>query len=229
MPRVIMGAAVAAIAMFVIGFIFFGLGLQNFAIRSVGDLNAAEKYYRMGSELGLKEPEPKTHSRNLWDFRLHHALGRLAARRENKVEAIRQIALARRALDGADSATKAQQERFFPYLVGFGALTCGVLLLIGALLGNRSQPEGGEDVDLGVRDNLRPVLVIAVALTAGAVLMKPAGFVLAATLVFTGVALAFGSRRQLRDVAIGLLLSLGAYLAFTRLLSLTLPAGVLPW
>src|SRR5690606_40537189 len=54
--------------------------------------------------------------------------------------------------------------RFFPYLVGFGALTCGVLLLIGALLGDRSQPEGGEDVDLGVRDNLRPVLVIAVAL-----------------------------------------------------------------
>lgn len=118
--------------------------------------------------------------------------------------------------------------RFFPYLVGFGALACGVLLLIGALRGNRSEPEGGEDVDLGVRDNLRPVLVIAVALAAGAVLMKPAGFVLAATLIFTGVALAFGSRRQLRDVTIGFVLSLSAYLAFTRLLSLTLPAGVLP-
>ena len=88
----------------------------------VGDLNTAEKYYRMGSELGLKEPEPKTHSRNLWDFRLHHALARLAARRENKTEAVRQILLARRALDGADSATKAQQERFFPYLVGYVAL-----------------------------------------------------------------------------------------------------------
>jgi putative tricarboxylic transport membrane protein len=118
--------------------------------------------------------------------------------------------------------------RFFPYLVGIGAVVCGVLLLVGALRGFRSEPEGGEDVDLGVRDNLRPVLVIAVALASGALLMKPAGFVLASTVIFTGVALAFGSRRRLRDVAIGLLLSLCAYLAFTRLLSLTLPAGVLP-
>lgn len=118
--------------------------------------------------------------------------------------------------------------RFFPYLVGFAAVLCGVLLLIGALRGIRSLPEGGEDVDLSVRDNLRPVLVIAVALSLGAVLMKPAGFVLASTVIFTGVALAFGSRRQLRDVAIGFVLSLATYLAFTDLLSLTLPAGILP-
>jgi tetratricopeptide (TPR) repeat protein len=88
----------------------------------VGELDTAEKYYRMGSELGLKEPEPKTHSKNLWDFRLHHALARLAARRGNNAEASRQVEAARRALDGADSATKAQQERFFPYLVGYVAL-----------------------------------------------------------------------------------------------------------
>ncbi len=88
----------------------------------VGDLSTAEKYYRMGSELGLKEPEPKTHSRNLWDFRLHHALGRLAARRGDKAEARRQIEAARRALDGADTAMVSQQQRFFPYLVGYVAL-----------------------------------------------------------------------------------------------------------
>lgn len=88
----------------------------------VGDLKTAEKYYRLGSELGLKEPEPRTHSRNLWDFRLHHALARLAARRGDKTEAVRRIFAARRALDGADSATRAQQERFFPYLVGYVAL-----------------------------------------------------------------------------------------------------------
>jgi hypothetical protein len=41
MIRVIIGSAAAAVAMFVIGFIFFGLGLQNMAIKSVGDLQAA--------------------------------------------------------------------------------------------------------------------------------------------------------------------------------------------
>ena len=41
MIRVVIGSAAAAVAMFIIGFIFFGLGLQNLAIKSVGDLQAA--------------------------------------------------------------------------------------------------------------------------------------------------------------------------------------------
>src|SRR5688572_10529261 len=87
----------------------------------VGDLDTAEKYYRMGSELGLREPEPKTHPRSLWDFRLHHALARLAARRGNAGQARVHVDAARRALD-SDTAMAAQQERFFPYLQGYVAL-----------------------------------------------------------------------------------------------------------
>ena len=86
-----------------------------------GDLGAAERWYRRGYELGMKEPAPKTHPASLWDFRIAHALGRLAARRGDSAEARRQIAAARRALDG-DSAMAAQQERFFPYLVGYVSL-----------------------------------------------------------------------------------------------------------
>lgn len=86
-----------------------------------GDLDTAEKWYRTGSELGNREPEPRTHPRSLWDYRLAHALGRIAARRGNAQEAKLQIANARRALD-ADTAMAAQQERFFPYLTGYVAL-----------------------------------------------------------------------------------------------------------
>jgi len=86
-----------------------------------GDLPAAELWYRKGTELGLKEPNPKTHPKSLWDFRLAHALGRIAARRGDKAEAQRQIETARKLLDG-DPAMAAQQERFFPYLVGYVAL-----------------------------------------------------------------------------------------------------------
>ncbi len=86
-----------------------------------GDLNTAERWYRLGYELGVKEPAPPTHPRSLWDFRLAHALGRLAARRGDTAEARRQIASARRILDG-DSAMASGQERFFPYLVGYVAL-----------------------------------------------------------------------------------------------------------
>jgi tetratricopeptide (TPR) repeat protein len=86
-----------------------------------GDLSTAESWYRKGTELGLKEPEPKSHPKSLWDYRLAHALGRLAARRGDAAEARRQIADARRILD-ADTGMAAQQERFFPYLVGYVAL-----------------------------------------------------------------------------------------------------------
>lgn len=86
-----------------------------------GDLATAEKWYRTGSELGSKEPAPRTHPQSLWDYRLAHALGRLAARRGDKEEAQRRIDEARRILDG-DSAMAAQQARFFPYLVGYVAL-----------------------------------------------------------------------------------------------------------
>src|SRR5918996_1627688 len=64
-----------------------------------GELDVAERMYRRGSELGLREPEPKTHPRSLWDYRLARALGRLAARRGDRPEAERQVASARRILD----------------------------------------------------------------------------------------------------------------------------------
>jgi hypothetical protein len=69
----------------------------------------------------LREPEPKTHPKSLWDYRLAHALGRLAARRGNAAEAAKQVAIARRILD-ADTAMATAQARFFPYLVGYVAL-----------------------------------------------------------------------------------------------------------
>jgi tetratricopeptide (TPR) repeat protein len=87
----------------------------------IGDLDVAERMYKRGSELGLKEPEPKTHPKSLWDYRLAHALGRLAARRGNAAEAAKQVAIARRILD-ADTAMATAQARFFPYLVGYVAL-----------------------------------------------------------------------------------------------------------
>lgn len=91
-----------------------------------GDLDTAETYYRLGSELGNKEPAPRTHPKSLWDFRLEHALARLAARRGDKSAAARHVAAARKALD-SDSAMAVQQERFFPYLTGYVALYTGDL------------------------------------------------------------------------------------------------------
>lgn len=86
-----------------------------------GFLDEAERYYRRGSELGNMEPEPRTHPKSLWDYRLAHALARINARRGNETEARRWIGEARQALDSDPKMAEAQ-EQYFPYLVGYVAL-----------------------------------------------------------------------------------------------------------
>ncbi|HEX6314066.1 MAG TPA: hypothetical protein VFZ73_04375 [Gemmatimonadaceae bacterium] len=86
-----------------------------------GFLDEAERMYRRGSELGNREPEPRTHPKSLWGFRLSHALARIAARRGNAAEAQRHVAEARRILD-SDPKMAENQEQYYPYLVGYVAL-----------------------------------------------------------------------------------------------------------
>lgn len=118
--------------------------------------------------------------------------------------------------------------RFFPFLVAGGLLLCGALLLVGALRGERAAPEGGEDVDVQARADWRAVLILSVALSADILLIERVGFILASTVLFWGAAFGFGSRHYLRDVLVGLMLSVVVYGVFTRLLDLNLPAGPLP-
>ena len=109
-----------------------------------GDLVTAEKYYRRGTALGLREPSPKTHPKSLWDFRLTHALARLAARRGDKTAATRYVADARKILD-SDSTMAAAQERFFPYLQGYVALYTGDLLGADAAFAKTLATKGNEN------------------------------------------------------------------------------------
>lgn len=111
-----------------------------------GHFDEAERMYRLGADLGNREPEPRTHPRSLWDFRTAHALGRLAARRGDKAEAERQVARARSILD-ADTAMAGPQERFFPQLAGYVALYTGdparaeqLLSAAAGLRGNQNDP-----------------------------------------------------------------------------------------
>jgi tetratricopeptide (TPR) repeat protein len=86
-----------------------------------GAIDEAERMYRRGTELGNREPEPRTHPKSLWDYRLAHALARIAARRGNAAEAKRHVAEARRILDSDPTMAEGQQQ-YFPYLVGYVAL-----------------------------------------------------------------------------------------------------------
>jgi tetratricopeptide (TPR) repeat protein len=111
-----------------------------------GQFDEAERWYRRGRELGLKEPQPRTHPGSLWDFRTEHALARVAARRGQKARAEGHLNMARSILD-ADSAMAKDQRRYLPYLAGYVALYTGELATAERLLqetiamtGNQNDP-----------------------------------------------------------------------------------------
>jgi len=89
-----------------------------------GEFDTAEKLYRSGTETGLQEPNISAERKALWNFRLEHALARLAARRGQKDLAQKHVAAAKAVLDSSPEMAKAQAI-FFPYLAGYVALHTG--------------------------------------------------------------------------------------------------------
>lgn len=86
------------------------------------DLDAAEKWYKIGHGAGLKEPDIKPARRDLWNFRWEHAQARIAARRGDQGEAQKHVAAAKATLD---KGTIPEQAPFFPYLKGYVAFYAG--------------------------------------------------------------------------------------------------------
>lgn len=89
-----------------------------------GNFNEAERLYRMGTQLGLTEKDISPARTALWNYRLEHALARIAIRRGDKAEAAKHVAAARALLDGNPEMAK-DQEIFYPYLTGYVALWGG--------------------------------------------------------------------------------------------------------
>ena len=87
-----------------------------------GDWDAAYKWYKIGHDTGLKEPDLKPARQDLWDFRWEHAQARIAARRGDPAEAQKHVAAAKAMLD---KGTNPEQTQFFPYLKGYVAFYAG--------------------------------------------------------------------------------------------------------
>lgn len=108
----------------------------------------------------------------------------------------------------------------FPYIIASGMALVGLWLV-------------WEAVRHPIRVHVPPVtdwkavVMIGVALAAQYFLLKPVGFVLSALILFLTIAFAFGSRKYARDVVVGLVLALLAYVGFRHGLGIGLPEGIL--
>ena len=89
-----------------------------------GNVDAAQKWYQKGHDTGLKKPNITTAETALWNFRLEHALARIAARRDQRAEAEKHVAAAK-ALLAKGYKWEKQQAQYFPYLTGYVAFYLG--------------------------------------------------------------------------------------------------------
>lgn len=86
------------------------------------DLDAAARWYALGRQTGLQEPNIQPARVDLWNFRWQHAQARLAARRGDKAAAQGRVVAAKAILDQGKIP---QQAQFFPYLQGYVAFYGG--------------------------------------------------------------------------------------------------------
>jgi len=109
---------------------------------------------------------------------------------------------------------------FIPAVVGAGIILLGVWLSIEAFTGGWRKR-----VDEEERFEPRPFLWVSAGLFAHMALIGWAGFVIAGTVLFACVARGFGSTRWARNIAVGLVMSIGIFLFFVKLLNVNLPTG----
>jgi putative tricarboxylic transport membrane protein len=93
-------------------------------------------------------------------------------------------------------------------------LACGAVVAFKAL---KNPPDTGNE--------LRGPLTILAGLAASVFLFEPLGFIPTATVIFATTANGLGSNRVLRDIGIGIVVAVIAYVVFGLGLGLRLPVG----
>jgi putative tricarboxylic transport membrane protein len=117
--------------------------------------------------------------------------------------------------------------RALPYMVGGALVLSGLAVLVAVLRGHRGEPEQGEDVaDDGHTDWAVVGMLVGLFLV-HVFLIVPAGWPIAAAVLFAGSAIVLGAKPWWRAVVIGLLLALVLQASFAGALGVSMPAGPL--
>lgn len=114
-----------------------------------------------------------------------------------------------------------------PIFLGSALILLAIGLTVAVLRGSTPEVEGGEDVDLEARVDIKTVLMLVGVFVANIVLIDVLGWVISGAILFYGSALALGSRHYLRALVIAVALSLITFYGFAIGLGVGLPAGIL--
>lgn len=117
--------------------------------------------------------------------------------------------------------------RALPYLVGGALVLSGLAVVAAVLRGHRGEAEHGEDVADDEHTDWRIVGMLIALFLVHVFLIIPAGWPVAATVLFSGSAIVLGAKPWWRAIMIGLLLALVLQASFAGGLGVSLPAGPL--
>ncbi|MGZ8177808.1 tripartite tricarboxylate transporter TctB family protein [Williamsia sp. SKLECPSW1] len=117
--------------------------------------------------------------------------------------------------------------KMFPLVVGIGLLICSLLLAVATWRGSRGIPDDGEDIDISAPVDWRTVGFLVLLFVATVALVDTLGWVIVGALLFGGAATILGNPHWVRNLAIGLGLSLTSFYAFYVGLGIPLSAGIL--
>lgn len=125
-------------------------------------------------------------------------------------------------------ATARVGPRVIPTIIGWGLVVIGLWYAFELLRGQHARPSAdSEDVDISQPPDWITIGGIGAALVAYMLLIERAGFILGSATLFIITAFSMGSRKIVRDIGIGIVIAVAAYIAFSEGLGVRLPQGVL--
>jgi putative tricarboxylic transport membrane protein len=117
--------------------------------------------------------------------------------------------------------------RVFPYVIGASMIVLAILLAVATSRGDVAQGEEGEDIDLTTPPDWITVGKLVAILVLNMALVNVLGWAVTGALLFAGCAWALGSRTLLRDLLVGVVLSVGSWYFFHVGLDVPIPPGIL--
>jgi putative tricarboxylic transport membrane protein len=117
--------------------------------------------------------------------------------------------------------------KVFPFAIAFLLMGLSALLIVNILRGDRAIPEGLEAGDAIEKSDYKTFSLVLASLFAYLLLIERAGFIIAASITFFGITVAFENKKHLRAAVFGTLFITVIYYSFTHFLNVQLPAGIL--
>ena len=116
--------------------------------------------------------------------------------------------------------------KVFPYAVAAMLMGLSAILFINILRGDAAIPEGHEEGTPVGKSDYKSFGIVLASLMAFLLLVENAGFIVAASITFFGITVAFDNKKHGRAAILGTVFITVIYLAFTRFLNVQLPAGI---